>query len=789
MLESSARYTPDISSGLTSEQVQKRIEENLCNRESKSNTKTSGQIIRQNLFTLFNFVNVFLALCILLVGSYKNLLFMGVILCNTAIGIIQEIRAKKAMERLSILSAAKVSAIRNGSIQLLDPEDLVLDDLLQLSSGSQIPADCVIRSGECEVNESLLTGESDAVAKKEGDSLLSGSFLVSGTCLAQVMHIGDDNYASSITNNAKYIKAVRSEIMQALNSIIRVISMILLPLGALLFYRQLQLDGNSLQTAVVSTAAALIGMIPEGLVLLTSTVMAVGVVRLSKRKVLIQELYCMETLARVDVLCLDKTGTLTEGRMEIENLYPLPPYTSANASQAFAALVHCLNDTNPTFTAVRDYFGSECSWSPSQIIPFSSQRKWSGVSFGEQGTYVMGAAEFILRGKMNQLTSAFQQIPAGRRILTLAYSPLPFSGKNLPENLEPVAVLAIRDVIRKEAPATIEYFRAQGVELKVISGDNPETAAAVAQAAGMDISGGAVDTSTLSTPEEIFQAAKTYSVFGRVSPAQKHLLIQSLKKQGHTVAMTGDGVNDVLALKEADCSIAMASGSEAARTVSQLILLDSNFASMPKIVAEGRRSINNIQRSASLFLVKTIYSALLAFLFLFITMPYPFQPIQMTLISVFTIGIPSFVLALEPNRDRVKGSFIRNVLSPSAPGALTIVSEILLTMVVSHWLSFSPLQTSTLAVALTAFIGWLILLKICLPLNPLRITLLLLMFSGICGGIFLFSGVFSLVPFTLSMALTWALLAAASALLFCLYSTAGRRIKVKGFPFHRFSRK
>lgn len=771
------RYFPPPREGLSSSQVAERMERGLYNREASLKTKSIGRIFRDNIFTLFNLVNILLALAILLVGSYKNLLFMGVILCNTAIGIIQEIRAKRTVDRLSILSEAKITAFRDGKPLTIGIHEIVLDDSIELATGSQIPADCILTEGSCEVNESLLTGESDAVFKRPGDLLLSGSFVVSGRCIARADRVGEENYASTIMNSAKYIKKVRSEIMETLQRIIKIVSCVIFPLGILLFLRQTFITHSSLQDAVVTTAAALIGMIPEGLVLLTSTVMAVGIIRLSKYKVLVQELYCIETLARVDVLCLDKTGTITEGSMEVEELLPLSA-SKEEMEEALGALTSVLTDDNPTFRAVKASFGREQTiQEASEIIPFSSEKKWSGAFFRDRGTYVMGAAEFILPDMPPQVEEKLAAVPEGRRVLLLAHSESPFREKGLPSSLAPMGLLILRDRIRKEARATLEYFEQQGVELKIISGDNVKTVSSIAQSAGLKEYDRCVDASTLKTPEELYDAAGRYTVFGRVTPSQKFDLIRALKEQGHTVAMTGDGVNDVLALKEADCSVAMASGSEAARNVSQLVLLDSNFASMPHVVAEGRRSINNIQRSASLFLVKTIYSAILAVLFLFLNAQYPFQPIQMTLMSMFTIGIPSFVLALEPNRERVQGGFLKNVLSKAVPGALTIVAGILMTMLASSLFHLSEEETSTLAVTLSATSGLMVLFKTSLPMNWLRGVLFGLMAAGFFLGATLFHSLFSLCAFHLPLFAIYVVLALLSLLIFCGLHAAWSRLQ------------
>lgn len=711
------RYYPDAMVGLSRQQVEQRAAQGLVNRHTEVPTKTIPQIIKGNVFTLFNLINAILAVLVLMVGSYKNVLFMGVIICNTLIGTFQEIRAKKTIDKLSLISAPKAKVLREGKKEQIPVNELVLDDVMVLEAGNQVCSDAIVVNGECDVNESLLTGESDPVSKKTGDMLMSGSFVVSGTVHAQVEHVGSENYAARISSGAKYIKKPNSEIMNSINLIIKIIGFIIIPLGAILFYKQIFVANQPFDEAIVSTVAAIIGMIPEGLVLLTSVVLAVSVIRLSQHKTLVQELYCIETLARVDVLCLDKTGTITEGNMQVEEVLPLGKTSIEEAEQALVALVHSLDDNNPTFIALKDrYSGStECSWKSTAVFPFSSAKKWSGAAF-PQGSFVIGASEFILRSGYEAVRPLVEQYSAqGSRVLLLARSEEAFREKELPERLEPMALILIGDKIRPEAKRTLEYFHEQGVDLKIISGDNAVTVSNIAKRAGLKQADHFIDASTLRTEDEVKAAAERYSIFGRVTPQQKLQLVQALKEKKHTVAMTGDGVNDVLALKEADCSIAMASGSDAARNVSQLVLLDSNFASMPKIVAEGRRSINNIQRSSSLFLVKTIFSVILGLIFVFVNHPYPFEPIQLTLINAVTIGIPSFFLALEPNKERIQGRFIYNVIRKSIPGALVVVLGVMASVVIGDYMRLTDDQISTVAALVTATAGFCVLFRVCQP--------------------------------------------------------------------------
>lgn len=772
------RYNPDCNSGLSIDQINQRKKDNLVNNDTTVPTKTIPRIFFENIVTLFNILNILLAIAILCVGSYKNLLFIGVIICNTLIGTFQEIRAKKAVDKLSLISSTKVNVVRNSKIEHIPIKELVLDDIVYLKNGNQIVSDCIVVDGKCEVNESLLTGESDPITKKKGDMLLSSSFIVSGSCKAKIEHIGNQNYAAKISNDAKYIKKVNSEIMYTLNLIIKIISFIIIPLGIMLFYKQFNIvESNTYQNAVVHTVAALIGMIPEGLILLTSTVLAVGVIRLSKQKVLVQELYCIETLARVDTLCLDKTGTITDGNMEVINTVEIDKSFSHKINEIMSSMVYALNDNNPTFNAIRDKFGNKKVYDAIKSVPFSSEKKWSGVYFKNEGSFILGAAEFILNNNISEIEDELKEYTSKNRVLILAHSNNDFNGEDIPKDTYPIAFIIINDKIRKQAKETLKYFKEQGVDIKIISGDNVLTVSNVAKAAGLDNADNYIDATTLENDEDLKQAAQKYSVFGRVTPQQKKKLIVALKDQGHTVAMTGDGVNDVLALKEADCSVAMASGSDAARNVSQLVLLNSCFDSMPKVVAEGRRSINNIQRSASLFLVKTLYSLLLSILFIFINMPYPFMPIQMTLISMFTIGIPSFILALEPNNERIKGNFFINIISKSIPAAISVVLNILSVILATNIFKLSIEEFLTISVILTGYTGLLLLFKISLPLNNIRKVLIILMSSGFAAGIIFGREIFSLTLLNAkSLFILMFLLILSTVIFICTLKSLGKLI-------------
>lgn len=743
----SKRYNPDKNIGLSKEQVNERIKDNLVNFNTNVKTKSAKEIILENTVTLFNIINAILAVAIILVGSYKNLGFLLIIVLNTVISTFQELHSKSVIDKLSVVSASKVKVLRDKEEYDVNLDEVVLDDIIILELGNQVITDAIIVDGVVEVDESFITGESDTLIKKEGDMLLSGSFIVSGNAKARVEHIGYDNYTAKISSDTKYIKPISSEIMRSLNKIVKTISVIIVPLGILLFARQLYLSGNTLQNAVVNTVAAIIGMIPEGLVLLTSTVFAVSVIRLSKEKVLVQDLYCIESLARVDVICLDKTGTITEGKMEVVDVIPLDGETKASLGDILGSMMAAAKDKNATAIAIRDAYYRKPKWKVEEVIPFSSEKKYSGVKFATD-TYLIGAVEFVLKNHGKSYQKMLDDYIKKYRVLVLV-KVNNYGKKN--EERKALGFILLQDKVRKEAKKTLEYFKEQGVAIKIISGDNPITVSAIAKRAGLTEKLRVIDLSTLNSEEEIQKAALEYDVFGRVKPEEKHLLIRALKEAGHNVAMTGDGVNDCLALKEADCSIAMASGSDAARSVSQLVLLDSNFASMPSVVAEGRRSINNLERSASLFLVKTIYAGILAFLFLFIEMSYPFIPIQLTLASVVTIGIPSFVLALEPNKERVKGKFLVNVLKKSAPPAFTIILNILLICLAGQMFSLSYAKISTLCLTLTGYTSFILLFKICRPFNRIRLILFSTMFYLFIYAIFNLTTLFSITHFNVFM--------------------------------------
>ena len=762
--------------GLTNEQVQERIAEGKVNVNENPNTRTYKQIILENTLTFFNFLNIALLVLVLFVRSYKNSMFMGIILINTVIGIIQEIRAKKTIDKLAILTESKTVVLREVKKWSISTEKLVLDDLIFLKTGDQVPADVKVLEGTVEVNESLLTGESDNLSKSQGDELFSGSFVTSGEACCQVIHVGKDNYASQITSEAKEFKRHNSELRNSLNAILKVISIIIVPLGAMLFYKQYMIVGDTLKDSVVNMVAAVLGMIPEGLVLLTSVALTLGSMVLATKKTLVQELYCIETLARVDTLCLDKTGTITEGTMKVEdvqlydtaqttvvqhtakfdpetgepvqNVSALKPEVTVSAEKEngqiqetvnsetvsqeerqklqeidhiMGNMMSVLHDQNATADALRKRFPSRNDLKLIHAIPFSSDRKYSGAVFEGRGTYLMGAAQFLFpEGNEELLEHCSSYAQEGYRILVLAHSEQETKGTERPTGLEPLGLFLITDVIREEAPDTLAFFDSQGVDLKVISGDDPVTVSAIAKKAGLKNANHYIDATTIKTSEEMQRAVAECSVFGRVTPQQKKQMVQALQSQKHTVAMTGDGVNDVLALKEADCSIAMAAGSDAAKNIANVVLLDSNFGAMPHIVNQGRRVVNNIRSAASMFLIKTIFSVLLSLITIFFGDAYPFEPIQMSLISACAVGIPTFLLTQENNYNKIDHTFLRHVFMNAFPAAVTITGCVFTIMLVCQDVYHSNVMLNTACVLVTGWNYMSALRTVYSPLNTYR---------------------------------------------------------------------
>ena len=734
--------------GLTSAQVRQRVQAGQVNTPPDSPTKSVRRIVLENLFSFFNLIFYVIAGFLIAVGSFEELVFLLVVGANTAIGIIQELHSKKKLDELSLLSAPKATVIRDGTEQTIPTAQLVQDDRILLAAGNQISADAQVVSGSVQVNESLITGESDEITKGPGSALLSGSFVVSGRCQAVLTHVGAESYASQLTNEAK--KSKKSHLpgmMRSLNRLLLAIGILIVPIGGALYYRQTSLLGLSAREGVETTAAAVIGMIPEGLYLMVSLALAASVLRLATKGTLVQDLKCTETLARVDVLCVDKTGTITQPEMAYCGLLPLTTELEETEIEAHLSdFVSNMAPDNETMQALQTALQREDHRKAVQVLGFSSETKYSAVAYSREDCYVLGAPEFILgaSGYVPYRSLAEEAMADGSRVLLFAACLPGPEGRGIAD-ARPLAFVRLKNPVRETAKETFAYFHDQGVTVKVISGDNPVTVAAAANEAGIQGADKYVDASTLESYEDIQNACEEYNVFGRVKPNQKKLLVQALQENKHTVAMTGDGVNDVLALKDADCSIAMASGSDAARQVANIVLMDSNFASMPAVVAEGRRVINNITRSASLFLTKTIFSALLSVLLLIMPSAYPFQPIQLTLFSSLAIGFPSFILALEPNTARVKGKFLLSVLERALPAALTIVLGTLACMIMAGPLGHDMSEVSTMAVIFTVCVGLISLVRVCWPFNLIRAGLVLACAAAFAVGIFCLPGLFKLI--------------------------------------------
>ena len=743
--------------GLTQEEVRARREQGRTNTMPRRTEGGVADILRRNVLTLFNLLNLCLAGLLLWVGSHRDMLFLGVVLSNTLIGTIQELRAKRTHDRLQLLSEGRVRVMRDGVECRLSPQELVLDDVVLLSRGDQIPADATVLSGAGEADESLLTGESAPVSKAAGDTLYSGSFLVSGSVAARLTAVGADSYAGQLQLSARRVKRAQSELMRDMRRIIRWVSVLIVPIGAAMFSRQYASVDLGLRDAVTGTVASVLGMIPEGLILLTSVSLAAGVVALGRRNALVNELFGIETLARTDVVCMDKTGTLTSGEMVLDRTLALNGVPPEEIAAYMAALLRASADETPTVRALAEAFPASNAPEIAQAVPFSSARKWSAAQAEGLGSVVLGAPERLLKGEA--LKQAQALAAQGLRVLALLCAPAPLCGEALPEGLVPAALLCLRDALRPNVQKTVRYFGEQGVTLKVISGDSPLTVSHAAAAAGVPGADRMVDLSTIEGEKDYTALSRHYTIFGRVSPQDKQGLIEALRKDGHGVAMVGDGVNDIPALKAADCSIAMAGGSDAACRVAQITLLDADFDVMPRIVLEGRRVINNITRAASLFLVKNIFSLLLSVLLLIFPFAYPFAPIQLTLVSSLTIGIPSFVLALQPSRDRVSGSFLRNVIMRALPGGVCTAALIIPLMAFSDGLGFSQDVVSTLSTLIAGYSGLVVLFLTCLPLNALRGGLVAAMAALFAGAVLLLPQVFYLSP--VSGGQWWVLAAAA----------------------------
>lgn len=738
--------------GLTDEEVRQRVEEGLTNRADISTDKTTKEIVISNVFTYFNLIFLVITILLIMVGSFRNLTFLPIIIGNTVIGIVQEIRAKKTLEKMSLLNAPRADVIRNGSVKQISTEELVKDDVILLTAGKQICADAVVISGNIQVNESLLTGEADEVEKTEGSTLMSGSFVVSGECYARLEKVGNESYISKLSLEAKSMGGKeQSEMIRSINLIVKWVGIVIIPIGLILFWQSHFVNGESITKSVTSTVAAIIGMIPEGLYLLTTVALALSTMKLARKKVLLHDMKSIETLARVDVLCVDKTGTITEPDMKLKEIF-LCKNSGADGTQTALTLdelkslildyANASVDNNATMLALKAYAADALTNNTSALHrtavsqqAFSSSLKYGSVTFSD-GTYLLGAPEFIMHEDFARIEEEI--IPyadKGDRVLLFAR----YDGENVENGINgsvtPLGFVALANPIRENAVKTFEYFKSQGVAIKVISGDNPRTVSRIAIQAGIESAESFVDAATLDTEDKIADAVNKYTVFGRVTPKQKKQLVKALKAKGHTVAMTGDGVNDILAMKDADCSVAMASGSEAAAQAAQVVLLDSDFAHMPDVVYEGRRVVNNIQRSASLFLVKNIFSLLLSLFSVILMVTYPLEPAQVSLISMFTIGVPGFLLALEQNKDRIKGHFITNVMLKALPGGLTDVIAVGALVVCGEVFCISDASIGTIATLVLSVVGFMILFKISEPLNGMKYAVIIgniagLVFSG-----------------------------------------------------------
>ena len=718
------RYRPDHQTGLTAQQVQEHRMHGWTNQPVDPPSKTTKEIIQENGFTYFNLIFLVLAVLLCLVGSFRDLTFLPVIVLNTLIGIIQETRAKKVLDNLTMLNAPHAMVIRDGKKSQINAEDLVVDDIVIFEAGNQVCADAEVCAGEVQVNESLLTGESDEITKRKGDQLMSGSFIVSGQCHARLDKVGADSYISRLTLEAKAMQNTeQSEMIRSLDKLVKWVGVAIIPIGIILFIQAFVFQGEGFQSSVTSMIAAVIGMIPEGLYLLASVALAVSSIRLAQKKVLLHDMKCIETLARVNVLCVDKTGTITENTMEVQDVIPTKEYEEGKLrplSELLGDFTAAQSSDNITMEAMKRYFKIASGKKAVAKTGFSSASKYSSVTF-EEASYVLGAPEFVLKEQYENYEEAISaHASKGARVLVFGTAKEEPDGKPLKEAVTPLAYVLLANPIRQEAKETFTYFAEQGVEVKVISGDNPLTVSEVAKEAGIAGAERYVDASTLHTEEEMRAAVLNNAVFGRVTPNQKRKFVQILKEEGKTVAMTGDGVNDVLALKDADCSIAMASGSDAAAQASQLVLLESDFSCMPEVVLEGRRVVNNIQRSASLFLVKNIFSFLLSLVSFVFMFTYPLEPSQISLISMFTIGVPAFFLALEPNKNIIKGHFLTNVFLKALPAALTDVLAVGALVIFGRTFGVSSADISTAATMLLSIVGFMILYTISAPMNVLR---------------------------------------------------------------------
>ncbi len=742
------RCHPDYEQGLTEEQVQERKHAGWANLSVDPPSKTVGEIVKENVFTYFNLIFAILAILLIIVGSFRNLTFLPIIIANIVIGIFQEIRAKQSLDKLTMLHAPSAEVVRDGEISRVKAEELVVDDIVIFKTGDQICADAVVVEGTIQVNESLLTGETDEITKNPGDTLMSGSFVVTGECHARLENVGADSYISKLTLQAKALpEGEQSEMMRSLDRLIKIVGICILPLGIALFVQSMFFNGETFRSSIESMVAAVIGMIPEGLYLLTSTAMAVSTIRLANRHVMLHDMKSIETLARVNVLCVDKTGTITENKMTVQKLIPAPGYDRDKMSELeklIGDFVGAMAPDNATMEALKECFTKKEGRKADNIVPFTSVNKYSAAQM-EDTAYVLGAPDIILREDYEEYKDTIEEYASkGYRVLVFGTYDGELDGKALTQPVEPLGYILLANPIRKSAKATFQYFADQGVDVKVISGDNPVTVSEVAKQAGIPHADQYVDASTLKTKKEIYRAAAKKTVFGRVTPEQKRWLVKALQRQGKTVAMTGDGVNDVLALKDADCSVAMASGSDAAVQASQVVLLDSDFSCMPDVVAEGRRVVNNIQCSATVFLVKNIFSFLLSLFSVTLMITYPLEPSQISLISMFTIGTPAFFLSQQPNHDRIEGDFLTNVLLQALPAGITDFLVVGALVIFGQTFGVNAVDISTAATMLLAIVGFMILFRICEPFNTFRVVIWFGCVLGMLGSIIFLPDLFAI---------------------------------------------
>lgn len=731
-------------SGLTSQEVIDRKQQGLGNDFQEDVSKSTMDIVKDNVLTLFNFLNLAIGICLALVGAYSNMVFLAIIAVNIAIGIYQEIHARNMVAKLTIVSKGQTTVIRDSHEHRMDASELVMDDIVKLQAGEQIPTDLTLVSGKVEVNEALLTGESDLIEKTLNDELLSGSFVSSGQCYARVIRVGQDNYATKIATQAKVHKPIQSELVNAIKKVSKFTSFIIIPLGIILFLEGMFIRQSDIKTAVVSSAAALLGMLPKGLVLLISISLATAVTKLAKKRILVQDMYAVETLAHVDTLCLDKTGTITEGKMTVQQVTPFSETSTAQLETIMGNYLANTTDNNITMQAIRHYYPEKQTFTHQDTLAFSSERKWGAVSFKEEGTYFLGAPERLLGTReANEMPLIQKAQENGHRVLVLGHSDESLILENITAlpSINCLAVIEIDDPIRKDANKTLAYLHAEGVDLKVISGDNPVTVSNIARRAELPHYDQYIDLSATTTEAEVREAAHEYTVFGRVTPQQKQILVQEFKAAGRVVAMTGDGVNDVLALREADCSIAMAEGDPATRQIANLVLLDSDFTSLPEVLFEGRRVVNNVTKVASIFFIKTIYSFFLSILCAITAVAFPFVPIQITLLDLAIEGYPSFFLSFEENKKQVKGKFLPTVIRHALPNALLVVMNVVIVYMLGKNQGWSELETTTLMYYLLMGVSVIAVIKACLPFNPLRVFLAVTTTVGVYTAAYLFRSI------------------------------------------------